>query len=132
MYRSAGKLLKWISLRSRHFTMDAEDLLDFLVQDHLKFGHAKKKLRSNSDSNKKASSPVSRRFFKDVSRRIIRVSLRCTPQGKRRQGRPKATWRRTVKKEIKAMGLTCCEAEMVALDRIGLRKRMKASCSARS
>ena len=29
------------------------------------------------------------------------------PQGKRAQGRPKATWRRQVEKEIKAMGLTC-------------------------
>ena len=38
---------------------------------------------------------------------------------KRKQGRPKATWRKTVEKEIKAMGLTWGEAEMAALDRIG-------------
>ena len=47
------------------------------------------------------------------------VALRWNPQGKRKQGRPKATWRRTVEKEIKAMGLTWGEAEMVALDRFG-------------
>ena len=64
--------------------------------------------------------------------RITRVALRWTPQGKRKQGRPKATWRRTVEKEIKAMGLTWGEAEMAALDRIGWRQRVEASCSARS
>jgi hypothetical protein len=33
--------------------------------------------------------------------RILRVVLRWTPQGKRKQGRPKATWRTTVEKDIK-------------------------------
>ena len=40
-----------------------------------------------------------------------------------------ATRRRTVEKEIKAIGLTWGEAEMVALD---LRQRVEASCSARN
>ena len=38
----------------------------------------------------------------------------------------------SVEKEIKAMGLTWVEAEMVALVRIGGRQRVKASCYARS
>ena len=50
------------------------------------------------------------------------------PQGKRKQGIPKATWRRTAEKEIKAMGLTWDEAEMAALDRIGWRQRVEVSC----
>ena len=36
-------------------------------------------------------------------------------EGKRKQGRPKATWRRTVEKEIKAIGLSWIEAEMPTL-----------------
>ena len=56
--------------------------------------------------------------------RIPRVDLRWTPQYK-----PKATWRRTVEKEIKAMSLTWGEAGMTAQDRIGWRQRVKASCS---
>ena len=40
--------------------------------------------------------------------------------------------RPTVEKEIKAMGLTWGETEMVALDRIGWKQRVEASCSARS
>ena len=39
---------------------------------------------------------------------------------------------RTVEKEIKAMGLTWGEAEMVALDRISVRQRVEASCFTRS
>ena len=50
--------------------------------------------------------------------KIPRVALRRTPEGKSKQGRPKATWRRTFEKEIKEMGLTWGEAEMAALDRI--------------
>ena len=50
--------------------------------------------------------------------RIPRIALRWAAQGKRKQGIPKATWRRTVDKKIKAMGLTWGEAKMV-----GSRKR---------
>ena len=63
---------------------------------------------------------------------IPRVALRWTPQGKRKQDRPKATLRKTFEKEIKAMSLTWGEAEMLALDRIGWRQRVQASCSMRS
>ena len=52
--------------------------------------------------------------------------------GKIKQGRLKATWRRTVEKEIKAMGLTRGEEKMVSLDRIGWRQRVEASCPVRS
>ena len=37
-----------------------------------------------------------------------------SPRQKKKQGRLKATWRRTVEKEIKAMGLTWGEVEMAA------------------
>ena len=64
--------------------------------------------------------------------RTPRVALRWTPQGKRNQGRPKATLQRTVEKDIKKTGLTVGDAEMDALDKIGWRQRVEASYSARS
>ena len=52
----------------------------------------------------------------------------------RKQDRPKANWRRTVEKKIKAMDLTWGEAEITALDRIGWRQRVgpHAPCGAKS
>ena len=47
----------------------------------------------------------------------------------RKQGRPKDTWRRTIEREIKAMGLTWGET---ALERIGWKQKVKDSCSVRS
>ena len=47
------------------------------------------------------------------------------PQGKRKQGRLKATWRSTVEKEIKVIDLTWGEAEMAALDRSDWRQRVE-------
>ena len=64
--------------------------------------------------------------------RIPRVALRWTLPGERKQGRPKATWWKTVEKEIKAIDLTWCEAEIAALDRNDWRQRAEASCSTRS
>ena len=62
--------------------------------------------------------------------RIQRVDLRWTPQGKRMKDKPKATWRRTVEKEIKAIGLTLGEAGMTAQDRIDWRPHTR--CHAQS
>lgn len=42
---------------------------------------------------------------------IAGVLLRRTPNGKRKQGRPKNTWRRTVETEIKKMRMTWVEVE---------------------
>ena len=47
-----------------------------------------------------------------------RIALRWTPDGKRSRGRPKETWRRTVERELKMMGLSSWEAAApVASDR---------------
>ena len=76
------------------------------------------------------------RWFGHVSRmdigRIPHVSLNWTPIGKRKKGRPKATWRSTVVNELKEMGLTWGEAKCAANDRAGWRMRVEASCSRRS
>ena len=51
------------------------------------------------------------------------------PSRKKKQDRSKATCKRTGEKDIKAMGLKWAEAEMAALNKIGWRKRVEASCS---
>ena len=49
--------------------------------------------------------------------RIPKVAMRWTPSGRRKRGRPKTTWRRTVMKELEEMGLTWGEAQAKARDR---------------
>ena len=49
--------------------------------------------------------------------RIPKVAMRWTPWGRRKRGRPKTTWRRTVMKELEEMGLTWGEAQAKARDR---------------
>ena len=48
---------------------------------------------------------------------IPRTALRWTPQGRRKRGRPKETWRRTIDKGLKARGLTINTAPNIAADR---------------
>jgi len=62
---------------------------------------------------------------------IPRVALRWTPQGKRRRGRPKETWRRTVQKDLNHHGLTLETAPRVAADRSRWRALAVASSTRR-
>jgi hypothetical protein len=48
---------------------------------------------------------------------ITRTALHWTPEGKRKRGRPKNTWRRTVEEEMKTMKNTWRTVEKVAKDR---------------
>ena len=48
---------------------------------------------------------------------IARIALRWTPDGTRRRGRPKETWRRTVESEMKEQGWTWSYLERQAQDR---------------
>lgn len=54
------------------------------------------------------------------SDRIPNIALRWTPTGKRKRGRPKTTWRRTMTKELGELGLTRGEVQATAQDRVGL------------
>ena len=57
--------------------------------------------------------------------RTPKVALRWTPAtGRRRRGRPRMTWRRTVEKDLKEIKLSWNQAEAVARDRIKWRKLM--------
>lgn len=48
---------------------------------------------------------------------IARTALHWTPEGRRRRGRPRMTWRRTVENEMKEMGETWGSLKMMATDR---------------
>lgn len=48
---------------------------------------------------------------------IAKQALKWNPQGRRKRGRPKTTWRRQLEKELKQQNLTISKAETLARDR---------------
>ena len=48
---------------------------------------------------------------------IVRISLHWTPDGKRKKGRPRTTWRRTVESEMKVLHQTWGPLTKLAQDR---------------
>ena len=49
---------------------------------------------------------------------MMRAALVWAPEGKKKMGRPRDTWRRTVERERCGMGFrTWAEAERIAIDR---------------
>ena len=48
---------------------------------------------------------------------IVKTALNWTSEGKRKKGRPKMTWRRTVESEMKVMNQSWGTLTMLALDR---------------
>ena len=50
-----------------------------------------------------------------------RTALTWAPEGKRKRGRPKSTWRRTIEKELENAGYTWGTAKKVAQDREATR-----------
>ena len=63
---------------------------------------------------------------------ITRQALEWNPQGKRRRGRPKQTWRRSLNCELRNSGLTWEEAKTSARDRERWKKVVETLCSLRS
>ena len=64
---------------------------------------------------------------------ITRQALKWNPQGKRRRGRPKNTWRRDVEAEMKSWGHTWNTLGRLAQDRTRWRKEIvNGLCSRRS
>ena len=57
---------------------------------------------------------------------IAKTAMHWTPEGKRKRGRPKITWRRTVEKEIKEMGKTWEGIKFMAKDRQMWREHVSA------
>ena len=60
---------------------------------------------------------------------LTKTALRWTPEGRRKQGRPKITWRRTVEAEIKEMGKSWGELEKAAQNRDDWRSLVLALCA---
>ena len=60
------------------------------------------------------------------------TAMTWAPEGKRRRGRPKTTWRRTVEKERDEAGWTSwAEARTSAADRVKWRRSVEALCATR-
>ena len=63
---------------------------------------------------------------------ITRQALEWNPQGKRKRGRPKQTWRRSLHSELRDSSLTWEEAKTLARDRRRWRDAVEALCFSRS
>ena len=63
--------------------------------------------------------------------RIPKDSMRSTPSGRRKRGRPKSTWRRTVMKDLGEMGLTWGETQAKGTERSVWRSSVVALCPRR-
>ena len=61
--------------------------------------------------------------------RNAKVALFWTPDGKRKRGRPKETWRRAVAREMKNRGWSWKFLETQAKDRTQWRSMVEALCS---
>ena len=70
--------------------------------------------------------------FRMDQNQIPKVALNWTPPGKRKRGRPKTTWRRTIQTELEEMGLPMGQAQKIAQDRSKWRKTVDALCSSRN
>ena len=60
-----------------------------------------------------------------------RITIKWNPQGKRKQGRSKQSWRRTVIKELQSIGKTWGEAEKIAINRVRQKAMVEALCLTR-
>ena len=60
---------------------------------------------------------------------ITKQALDRNPQGKRKVGRPKQTWRRSIEAEVKATGMTWAELKRTSQNRVRWRSVVAALCS---
>ncbi|MEE4247060.1 MAG: reverse transcriptase domain-containing protein [Kangiellaceae bacterium] len=63
---------------------------------------------------------------------IARQALEWNPQGKRKVGRPRKTWRRSCDEELKMAGITWGSAKKTAQSRVRWRVTVEALCSTRN
>ncbi|KAL8566568.1 hypothetical protein ACOMHN_054790 [Nucella lapillus] len=60
---------------------------------------------------------------------VTRQALDWNPQGKRKVGRPRQTWRRSTEAEVKAAGMTWAELKRISQNRVRWRSAVVALCS---
>ena len=63
---------------------------------------------------------------------VTRQALNWNPQGKRKVGRPRQTWRRSIVKEAGVAGMTWAEVERTSQNRVRWRSVVGALCSPRN
>ena len=63
---------------------------------------------------------------------VTRQALRWNPQGKRKKGRPRNTWRRDLEADMTGSGLSWGLIKRLAEDRVGWRELVCGLCSPRS
>ena len=63
---------------------------------------------------------------------ITRLCLAWKPQGVRRRGRPKKSWRRTIQQEYEDLGMSWDEVKWTAKNRVRWKAAVEALCSGRS
>ena len=68
------------------------------------------------------------RWLGNVMRMLPKTALHWTPPGKRKRGRPRTTWRRTVTSELEEIGYSWGQAQFIAKDRAKWRQLVEALC----
>ena len=63
---------------------------------------------------------------------VTRQALEWNPQGKRKRGRPRQTWRRSLLEELKPIGMSWEMSKLIAEDRKKWKEMVEALCSIRS
>ena len=63
---------------------------------------------------------------------ITRQALDWNPQGKRKVGRPRQTWRRSIDAEMRAAGMVWAELKRISQNRVRWRSAVAALCSPRN
>jgi len=58
--------------------------------------------RSNHDKTKEVE--MDRPYLEKEKKNTTRIAMKWNPEGKKKQGRPKQSWRRTVIKELESIG----------------------------
>ena len=94
------------------------------------------KMENGTLSSLQVSTQVKRRRWRWIGHvlrqqttALTRIALRWTPDGQRKRGRPKDTWRRTVEREMKEKGWTWGRRERVSADRHRWRALVEALCA---
>ena len=60
-----------------------------------------------------------------------RMAMKWNPQGKKKRGGPKQSWKCTVTKELESIGKKWGEAKLIAKNRVLLRAMVEALCLTR-
>jgi tRNA A-37 threonylcarbamoyl transferase component Bud32 len=72
---------------------------------------------------------VDRAHYRKGENAVERIAFDWNPQGTRKRGRPKKTWRRSIMEEAQREGRMCREVKRLAADRSHWKSFVEALCS---